>query len=116
MVSVEEALMLSVEDVLADLRVEAKKLGKDEHTTLEEKAISLAEINTAILLLSKIKAPSSRTSKRSEISTYFFNQQLIHLAKKSIEENESLSVIYKDMTDMARDNYYVGEALDTAVV
>ena len=60
MVSVEEALMLSVEDVLADLRVEAKKLGKDEHTTLEEKAISLAEI--------------------------------------------------------ARDNYYVGEELDTAVV
>ena len=99
-------VMQSVENVITELNAQIDKYNSDSDLTVEDEAVYLAEIKSAIRLLKGVHMPTTTYSKRRQYCTYRENQQLIYLAKLSIQENDGLTQQYNTLKNIS---YYVGE-------
>lgn len=103
----EQNIEETVTDVMYDLRKKAEAYNSDSNMLIEDKAIYLAEIKSAIIILNGVKKSVATLSKRGKITNCLCNQQLIYLAMKSISQNDDLAVQYQDLKDIC--HYHIPE-------
>lgn len=96
----ENIVVDTVKDVMSDLRQKADQYNLDKNMLIEDKAILLAEIKSALIALRGVNKSASTVSKRGRITNCLCNQQLIYLAMKSISQNEELETQYNDLQDI----------------
>lgn len=96
----EEQVVNIIEDVISDLNNQLDLYENDKNKTIEEKAIDISEIRTALLLLRAVKKVGLNSTKRIRINTCFYNRQLINSAKQIIKVNEDLLTQYKDLSQV----------------
>lgn len=99
----EEKVIAVVNSVKSNLQEYIDDYKLDNTLTVDFKAVVLAELRSAIYLLSDVKALSPKSSKTAKINNCVKNQQLIYLARMSIRYVDRLTACYDDLTEI---NYY----------
>lgn len=93
----EDTVVAKVQDVIFELQKKQDSCKSDNNITIEDKAVYLSELNTALLLLRSVKRSGRRASVRVKTNTCYNNNQLINCAKECIKYNEELEAEYTNL-------------------